>query len=528
MKKPFIHHGLFLSLITTTILTSCDFTLPSSTSQSSSPSSQWTSSELAALFEPVLAPQVPYLTADYALPTLPEAYAGYQVTWTSPTLTIEGNTVKYPHPYDDVQTSLIATITQGQEVVTLTYPLLIKSQLHVPAVALKPVLRIQLDGGRREQDISRNTLLTATASVQADVNGTYQSLNLRSPLTIRTRGNSTQFMPKRPYRIRFNENTSLFGMKSAKNYELLANYLDRSMVRNSLITYMSKFYQDTMYTLDYRFVELYISGTYYGNYLLMERVEFSKNRLDINTDLTQDDAGFMVELDFQVDVQNVPDENLAWFRMNGIPYMIKEPNPLDTASGYRTRHTTYIKNYFAAVRNGLVARQGYETLIDVENWVDYFLLQEIAKNVDVGWGSVFMTKETGGKLKHQSLWDFDLAFGNADYMPYEPEGHWGWATYNKNDFFTLMMRIPAIKTRFKQKLAEFQTTYLPKVIQWLNQNQQALTLLSAPNFQTWPMDRCDGWCPIPQDMRNFTTINQQFTYLRNFLTLRVDWMSYNI
>lgn len=334
-------------------------------------------------------------------------------------------------------------------------------------------------------------------------------------------------MPKRPYRIRFNENTSLFGMKAAKNYILLANYLDRSLVRNSLMVYMSKLLDTSMYTLDYRFVDLYLNQSYRGQYLLIERVEFQKNRLDIEPNLTLDDAGFMVELDFQVYVQNQGNENLEWFRVNDKPYVIKEPNPISTV-GYQFRHTRYMSNYFKDMRDALISKSNYETYIDVDNWIDYFLMQEIAKNVDVGWGSVYMVKETGGKLKHMPLWDFDLAFGNADYIDYGPIGHWGWATEEKNELFTLMMKIPAIRTRFKAKLIAYQTNMLPKILSYLNDNEARLTTLSQANFLLWPMNTCDGWCPIPEPLQGLTSLNQQFSYLRSFLNQRFSWMIANI
>jgi spore coat protein CotH len=336
-------------------------------------------------------------------------------------------------------------------------------------------------------------------------------------------------MPKRPYRIRFDQNTSLFGMKEAKNYILLANYLDRSLVRNSLVTWMSKFYESSMYTLDYRFVDLYINNRYYGQYLLMERVEFQSNRLAMTHDLQQDDAGFLIELDYQVYVQQLGNENLEWFRINNVPYVVKEPNPL-TTTGYGTRHTQYIKQYFQSTRNALITKTNVDQWLDVTNWIHYFLIQEIVKNVDVGWGSVYMTKAPGGKLQHMPLWDFDLALGSAQYMfesdpdGYLPEGHWGWNGPKKNNFFTLMMTIPSIRQQFKDALIDFQQRLLPQVLLWLQDNQMRMAVLSLDNFSLWPMSSCTGWCPLPDQLKSMTAISQHFQYLQNYLQTRVDWM----
>jgi hypothetical protein len=91
-----------------------------------------------------------------------------------------------------------------------------------------------------------------------------------------------------------------------------------------------------------------------------------------------------------------------------------------------------------------------------------------------------------------------------------------------------MMKIPAIRSQFKAKLIAYETSMLPVIIDYLNQNESRLTTLSQSNFVEWPMDACEGWCPIPEPLRDFTTINQQFTYLRNFLTQRFSWMKSNI
>lgn len=519
MMETRAHRLRCLSILSLTVLASCDVIIPF-------PSNPFDEATIAR-YQSELTPDVPYISENYAFPQLETNSASIQVTWSADGYIVLDNVFQYVSPLEDEAIFVTAMLTNNGESTSLPFAITVKSQLQVPHVAARPTLRIQLPQGKQEEDLFYEDYTRGTASIQHDAQGVYQTTSIASPLGIRTRGHSTRFMPKRPYRVRFDENTSLFGMKSAKNYILLANYVDRSMVRNGLMVYMSKLLDTNMYTLDYRFVDLYLNQRYRGQYLLIERVEFQKNRLDIQPNLTLDDAGFMVELDFQVYVQNQGNENLEWFRVNDKPYVIKEPNPITTL-GYQFRHTRYMSNYFKDMRNALINRSNYETYIDVDNWIDYFLIQEIAKNVDVGWGSVYMVKETGGKLKHMPLWDFDLAFGNADYIPYGPVGHWGWANDEKNELFTLMMKIPSIRTRFKDKLIAYETSMLPKVIDYLNVNESRLATLSQSNFVMWPMNQCEGWCPIPEPLRDMTTINQQFTYLRNFLTQRFAWMKANI
>jgi hypothetical protein len=519
MKVSSSHRLTYIGLLTITVLSSCDGIFPDTSNS--------LSTDDLAQYQTELTPNIPYLSQNYPLPVLQTNANVVQLTWSTESYQIQDGVFQYVSPLENEDIELRALLTSNDQSATLTFPITVKSQLQVPLSSMRPTIRIQLPQGKQEEDLFYEDYTRGSATIQHDAHGVYQTTSISSPLGIRTRGHSTRFMPKRPYRIRFDENTSLFGMKSAKNYILLANYLDRSMVRNSLMVYMSKLLDTSMYTLDYRFVDLYLNQSYRGQYLLIERVEFQNNRLDIEPNLTLDDAGFMIELDLQVYVQNQGNENLEWFRLNDKPYVIKEPNPISTV-GYQFRHTRYMSDYFQAMRQSLIEKRNYETYIDVDNWIDYFLMQEIAKNVDVGWGSVYMVKETGGKLKHMPLWDFDLAFGNADYIDYGPVGHWGWANDEKNELFTLMMKIPAIRSQFKAKLIAYETSMLPVIIAYLNQNESRLTTLSQSNFVEWPMDACEGWCPIPEPLRDFTTINQQFTYLRNFLTQRFSWMKSNI
>jgi hypothetical protein len=510
---------IYIGLLTFTVLSSCE-------GLTSFPNGLF-SEENMIQYQHELTPTISYLSEDYSLPTLQANSNLIQTLWSTNSYQIEDGVFQYVSPLEDEVIQLTVLLSSNDESSTLSFPITVKSQLQVPLESMRPTLRIQLPEGKQEEDLFYEDYTRGSATIQHDTHGVYNTTSITSPLGIRTRGHSTRFMPKRPYRIRFDENTSLFGMKSAKNYILLANYIDRSLVRNSLMVYMSKLLDSPMYTLDYRFVDLYLNQSYRGQYLLIERVEFQKNRLDIEPNLALDDAGFMVELDFQVYVQNQGNENFEWFKMNDKPYVIKEPNPIDTV-GYQFRHTRFINDYFHNTRQALIEKRNYENFIDVDNWIDYFLIQEIAKNVDVGWGSVYMVKETGGKLKHMPLWDFDLAFGNADYIPYGPVGHWGWANDEKNELFTLMMNIPAIRSRFKTKLIAYETSMLPLIIEYLNANQSQLTTLSQGNFLTWPMDECEGWCPIPEPLRYLTTINEQFSYLRNYLTQRFTWMKSNI
>ena len=485
-----------------------------------------TSEEVDQLFS-LVEFNIDYVTEDYALPQ-PETLQS-MLFWDSPNGVIEEGILRYTNPIKDTSIDLFATITFEGRSYQQAYEVIMKSQLQPPAVDKKAHLQLTLDNQASEADIAYEYTLNGTSTLLYDQHGTMQTSEITSPFTIRTRGHSTRFMPKRSYRLRFDKNTSLLGMKSAKNYILLANYIDHSQVRNAVVHYMSRFY-DSLYAIDYRFIDLSIGGAYLGNYLLTERVEFHPNRLDVDfiPDAPNFDSGSLVELDYPgVEVSGEGTDGVDTFRVEGRPYAMKEPN-LDTP-GYQSNHFGYIRDYMQTVATRLRARQSVDDLIDIDNWVDYFLLQEITKNVDVGWGSVYLVKQTGEPLRHLPLWDFDISMGLGNYFDSGPQGHWGWADFNKNDFFTWMMQYPTIKSLFKTRLADFQARVLPEVIGYLETNASTFAQLFVANQTLWPLNVCEGgFCPIVSELMNNTVYQDHLDFLTSFLTTRTTWMRQNI
>ena len=267
---------------------------------------------------------------------------------------------------------------------------------------------------------------------------------------------------------------------------------------------------------------------------MMERVEFQKNRWNVEANFALDDAGFLLELDSldQINGEGIEDNDYFWLDYR--PYYIREPDTEDPLFA-PARHTRYISEYFAAANDAIIAKTGYESLIDVDNFVDYFLLQEVTKNVDVNYGSVYMVKETGQPLRMGPLWDFDISMGNGDYFPSQPEGHWGWVDVwedfdnNNNMFFTRLMEIQTFRTKFVTRLNDFNNRVLPMLDLWLDENHANWIANSVRNLEIWPLAECGGpWCPIPAEQRALETYEQHLDFVKNYIDVRVDWMLENI
>ena len=173
-------------------------------------------------------------------------------------------------------------------------------------------------------------------------------------------------MPKKPYRIKLDEKAKLLGMSTDKNWALLANYSDKSLLRNVAAFEISRIV-DMKWTPKSVSVEFYLNGTYQGVYCLTEQVRVSSERLDLDLVTDQDISGealtgdYFMELDFHFDEG-------ARFKtdLKELPMMFKDPEE-PTAEQFE-----YVKNFYNTAETVLYsenfkdAEDGYRKYIDVE------------------------------------------------------------------------------------------------------------------------------------------------------------------
>ena len=181
-----------------------------------------------------------------------------------------------------------------------------------------PTLYITLDNGAQQGEITKDgPQLPGVVSMAAEG---YDPI-VDAPITIKGRGNSTWTLPKKPYQIKFTEKTDLLGMGAAKKWILLANYWDQALVRN-YITYNLAAKMGMAYTTECKFVDVVINGVYQGNYLLTEKIELGKERIDEDELL----GGTLFELEMQY--RHAEEGCPACVITNdGVHTIVKDPEP---------------------------------------------------------------------------------------------------------------------------------------------------------------------------------------------------------
>ncbi len=251
--------------------------------------------------------------------------------------------------------------------------------------------------------VSKEEYLGATITV----NSTEEAYNIKNAdIEIRGRGNYTwTSTAKKSYRIKFAEKVNLLGQGGgpARSWTLLAVHCDQSLLRTAAALTLASKMPGISYSSSVRFVRLLLNGEYMGVYQVSEQMQVQEYRVNIDDTITEGkEIGFLVELDKRA-------SDVPIYDGFGNSYELK-------SEYYSAEQLRYISDClwtaFEAITTG--DKDYISEYIDLESVVDAYIVEELFKNLDVGWGSFYMYQDVGDKLHFGPLWDFDLSAGNAD------------------------------------------------------------------------------------------------------------------
>ena len=262
------------------------------------------------------------------------------------------------------------------------------------------------------------------------------------------------------------------------------------------------------WTPESHFAEVFINDQYNGTYNITQKVEASDHRVALGSN------GYLMEID-QLERMKSDD---VYFYTEKFLINIKEPEVDWDGEEYN-----YAKNLLNEFETALFSvnfkdpQLGYQKYIDVESFIDWYLISEITKNQDSkSWSSIFLNVIPGEKIKMGPLWDFDLAFGNVNYSECEfPEGFW----VKDNPWYQQLFKDPyfvaLVKERF-QYFKQHQLLILEKIDGYA-------TYLSKSQFENdlrWDTIGNPVW-PNPVV---FPTYEQEVAHLKSWYSQRMNWL----
>lgn len=244
---------------------------------------------------------------------------------------------------------------------------------------------------------------------------------------IRLRGNSTKLLKKQPFRIKFDKKKSLLGLKKNKSWVLLADHLDNSYIKNYTAFTLANQLENLDFTPMPNHVALIINNQFKGLYLLCEQVDEKEGRVNVEEDFdanVDNDFPFLIEMDRNAHLEGTT--GVDNFYVNDFyPVEIKYPESDERGkTATQDRVYDYINEYVSAVFETLKTGQkidvsfsnekvGFNDLVDIDSLIDYYLVNEIMHNSDNVWGSIYLHKKVGEKLKFGPVWDFDWSMSSV-------------------------------------------------------------------------------------------------------------------
>ncbi|MDX1701455.1 MAG: CotH kinase family protein, partial [Melioribacteraceae bacterium] len=242
-------------------------------------------------------------------------------------------------------------------------------------------------------------------------------------IAIELRGSSSAGYPKPQFRFETqdslgeNLNVSLCGLPAENDWILNGPYNDKSLIRNVLSYNLSlKFGRYASRTV---YCEVFVNEEYLGLYILMEKIKRDNDRIDISKLTESDNTGDELTGGYIVKIDKLDGENVdLWFSNYNTPYQYHYPKPDDITQ----QQKEYIRNYMNEFEDLMNSDDfnnplnGYQNFIDVDSFVDHFILNEFCKNVDAYRLSAYLYKDKNSinpKLIAGPIWDFNLTFGDA-------------------------------------------------------------------------------------------------------------------
>lgn len=366
--------------------------------------------------------------------------------------------------------------------------------------------------------------------------------DIKSDAFIRIRGNSSRSFDKKSYKISFVNSQNLpkelevMGMAQGDEWALYGPFLDKTLIRNYMWLNISA--KIMGYAPNVRFCECYIDGQYNGLYVMMETIEKSSQRVNIATyDKNSRVIPYMVKMDkfYEDEIDSLPTftyytshlDYKAGFTIlypgkNNLTQDVKDYIEKDISEFEKVLYSYDFKD----------SRKGYSKYIDVDSWVDYYIIEEFLANNDMCSRSTYLYKDKGGKLSMGPVWDFNNVCDNYLAVEYSPEGFY---FVQNRIWYEMLFKDKSFVKKVQSRYKELRKTYLNETylnnyiddtIEYLGEAIERNYKIWGYSFERENQDSVQQYLrPIERNPENYEDAVEKY---KNFLNKRGEWIDNNI
>lgn len=372
------------------------------------------------------------------------------------------------------------------------------------------------------------------------------------------RGSTSQedfyFLPgliKKPYGIeiwtdstgRISTDTSLVQMPAESDWVLNASYNDRTFMRDVLAHYVG--IRMGLLGSRTRYVELVINDVYQGIYILMEKIKKGKYRVPISDLYRTENSGDNLTGGYLMKIDKTSGSPSKYWTSNYGSGLSSKKSVIQVEypkyDSLSNSQYSYIKNYMDTFEKSLHddspsdPKSTYKSMINLPSFVNFFLLNEAVRNVDGYLLSTYFYKDKdskGGKLTMGPIWDFNIAFGNAEYADgWKPQG-WSFTARETSAGAADAFQVPfwwgklltdssfvnLASKRWKDMRKSFLTA--DRIHAYIDSTQNVLKEPLARNFVKFPLFGKKLW----PNYYVAPSLTEDVIWLKNWITQRLLWL----
>lgn len=363
------------------------------------------------------------------------------------------------------------------------------------------VVNISISTENKQNITSKEDYLKAT--IEIDGLGKYK--NYKGTGKIRGRGNSTWKEPKKPYKIKLDKKAGLLNMLPEKDWVLLANYIDPTLMSNATAMKIGQQLK-VEYANHIIPVNVTINGKYQGQYNLTEQIEVKKNRVNVK-------GGVLLELDSYYDGKYK--FKSAYY---DLPVNFKYPKKVKKSEFKQVKHD--INTLEKLMKDPAFPNNDYAKYFDKKAFADYFIVYMLTANMELGHPkSTYLHRKKGDtKFVMGPLWDFDYAYGygyDGKPMPYFSRYDQAmFATFDDDyagkQFFQKLLSDPEIKSLIKTKWHAYRKNNFQELLSYLDEYHQNTRVSKKKDYQLWHTGSGD--------------IDKDYSNLKTWLKNRADFL----
>ncbi len=327
-------------------------------------------------------------------------------------------------------------------------------------------------------------------SGQLRIDGKGEWEDFEGDMEIRGRGGSTWDLPKKPYRIKLDKSASLFGLTSAKNWVLLANFVDTTHVGNALALKAGRLL-DLPFTFHTIPVEVTVNDEYLGLYQFIEHKEVKAGRIDIGK------KGILLELDTSFD-----EDYQFKSETYNLPVMIQNPELGDMAETEAESKFNEIKADFEALLALIDSNESsndYRDLLDEHQLAKYLLVYLMSSNLEINKPkSIHVYKLADEQVYRMGpIWDFDEAYGYTSdggkhfVNPTQPLFLDSDTGGKGTKFFLDLLESDSLQQLLVQEWNTFKTEHMQNLVNYLVNYKKLIRPSVVRDHELWELETHD-------------------------------------